>query len=272
MSINARAVAETILAVFASTVALTDSGDSMASWRLYVQGRGLNAAERRCANQTLASWIVSENLGEVRVRLKGSPARQAPPPPTARWTQGRKLHATARFAEGWVFADDRGEFGGGLWWRSDGEPTPVLVLHEPTAAVYEEPNGSLLILSGFLHLDVDEGHVYRLSSTTRPFSPALLATLDGYPQAIGVDGPGFLVATNHSVWSLASSGLPVKRTAVDLRRLAPNSVVRAADGSIYVGLSALILRLEDRGTEVGVEWFLPPQCPVDAFATCACGE
>lgn len=211
----------------------------------------------------MARWTVSNESDDVVV--SPTPAAYA-----SRQAHGNVVNKP--FAGGHLHAENRGEFGGGLWWIPESEPSRQQLLREPVVSIEEEEDGSLLVFTGILHMDVDQGRVYRLRSTPAPLSPVLLGSLDGFPLAVGRDARSLLAVTTRSVWSVGGNEPMNQLAVVDLRRLGATSVLRSVDGSLYVGLTAFVLRLVPHAGGMHPEWLVPQHCAPEHFARCECFE
>ena len=87
------------------------------------------------------------------------------------------------------------------------------------------------------------------------------AVLDGSPEAWLAEDEQLLVVTEAGIWTL-EPGRPVRHSLVlDLGRVGPaDSLIRASDGALYVGLRHYVLALEDVGDNPTETWFAPSDC------------
>ena len=236
------------------------SSQAPAEWHVYARGSSLSWADRLCANRSRDYWQVSDEDGATAIARRhegGAEILNAEAIPS--WVKRTGGQHALDLLDGWLVGKDGGEFGGRLWWiHPDGKKEVLLTSN--VVSLRRLSGRSALAFTGALHGWTDVGRVLRVSIEGGKAEVELLGPLDGLALAICVEGDGFLVATSSGVWLVRSSGAPTRLAAVDLGLLIPNSIVRAADGAIYVGLNAFVLRLRpaERGFEA--EWMLPPGC------------
>lgn len=235
------------------------SSASMAEWHVYRRGSSVPWADRLCANRSRFSWQVSGKDDTVAVTRW----REGTEPQNAEgilsWVKRIGAQHALDLLDGWLVGKDGGEFGGRLWWiHPDGKKE--VLLRSNVVWLLRLSERSALAFTGTLHGSTDVGRVQRVTIENGAARVELLGPLDGLALAVGEHGDDFLAATNSGIWLVRRTRAPLRLAAVDLGLLIPNSVLRAADGTIYVGLSALVLRLVPSEGGFDAEWMLPLGC------------
>lgn len=188
----------------------------------------------------------------------------------------------ARVDDGWLVGFDAGEFGGWLWWfGEDGHenrrirPSPALpvnpddVFHAENVLGLPLVGSQRLVLMGLDHLTGRSGRIFRAVVGSAGWELAPVAVLDAQPDVWLVDGSRLLFLTESGLW--VSDGFEAKRVhPLDLGAFAPTSIVRAADGALYVGMRYYVLRLAERGDAWQESWFVPASCQKMRFRDYQC--
>ncbi len=233
-----------------------------------------SADERRCTDYISLFWSVSVSGGSAIAEVMKTREHLDPIP--FRYAAGRDKQGSryaARAGGGWLVGFDDGEFGGGLWWFPDGRgregsrirpkpssPTnPDDFYHAENVLGLPRVGGQQLVLMGLDHLAGRSGRVFRAVSTAGAWSLEPVAVLDAEPDVWLVDGSRLLFLTESGLW--VSDGFRAQRVyPVDVGGFAPTSMVRAADGGLYVGMRYYVLRLAEAGGRWTESWFAPASC------------
>lgn len=233
-----------------------------------------SADERRCTDYSSLFWSVAASGGSAlavemttREHLDPVPFSYAAGPDR----QGSRY--AARAGEGWLVGFDAGEFGGGLWWFSDGHgqqgsrirprpssPTnPADIYHAENVLGLPRVGGQQLVLMGLDHLGARSGRVFRIVAAAGAWSLEPVAVLDAEPAVWLLDGSRLLFLTDSGLWS--SDGLSAHKVhPLDVGGFAPTSMVQAADGGLYVGMRYYVLRLAEEEGRWTESWFAPASC------------
>jgi hypothetical protein len=238
----------------------------------------------RCPDYSLLFWSVSLADGVAKAERLKSREHVDPIPFSYREGEDRQgSRHVARVQDGWLIGFDAGEFGGGLWWYSqDGResrrirPKPSLptnpddVFHAENILGLPLVGGERLVLMGLDHLSGRSGRVFRAVVTPEGWDLAPVAVLDAEPDVWLVDGSRLLFLTESGLW--VSDGSEARRVhPVDLGAFAPTSMVRSADGALYVGMRYYVLRLAEQHDGTWQEsWFVPASCQKMQFRVYQC--
>lgn len=235
-----------------------------AGWFVYAMKnvKDLDEQTRRCFNYSHNDWRVSLDAGDVKiVKISRGGADQPSLPPLKVEPEMRGRRSVLKFSDGWLLGFDAGEFGGGLWIsNADGSETKRISTDNVKGMV---PIGdAILVLSGLAHMTLDFGNALILS---QPHGASVALEhaihMDGEPRAYARDSDGsVLVVTTYNLSRIKETG--------ELQRLVwlpnftrfqyANSMVKAADGSIYIGMRMFVLRLLP--PEYKEQWLLPEEC------------
>ena len=214
-----------------------------------------------CANWSADEWIVSAAAGRLEIARGGrtKPATTLPfeplPAPEESDTELKKPSVVQPVRGGYLVGYNRGEFGGGLYWFSaDGRKHARLA---PPAGAHSEwfpenvhaiaeHEGSFFVFQGLSHLGSRLGRVLRVRPTEKGWRADVFVALDATPDAVLQERSGsWLMASTDGVSRITTSGA-VKRlwgSSDVLVDTYPSSIARSADGSVYVGMRAWVLRL-----------------------------
>jgi hypothetical protein len=245
-----------------------------------------STSERRCTDYSLLFWSVSLAHGDVQTKPLTTRERLDPIPFSYAKGQDRQGNRhVERVGDGWLVGFDAGEFGGGLWWFSDrgghesrrirpdpsSPANPDDVFHAENVLGLPVVGSEQLVLMGLDHLTGRSGRIFRAVLTARGWMLAPVAVLDAEPAVWLVDGSRLLFLTESGLWE--SDGLSARRVhAIDLGGFAPTSLVRSADGALYVGMRYYLLRLVEGSGGWAESWFVPASCQKVRLReyTCVC--
>jgi hypothetical protein len=161
-----------------------------------------------------------------------------------------------RTPNGFLVAYDSGEWGGGLSWFDEAGAFRQAIMDENTSHILETPDG-ILALTGLAHMTHDAGHVVQLTFDEARWSTHKVE-LPGAPKAalLEPDGALFVATSDHLVRVERGPRVTVLHQGT-WGGLYPNSLVRDASGTFYLGMRYVVARL--RRTEAGYseEWLTP---------------
>jgi hypothetical protein len=167
-----------------------------------------------------------------------------------------------RLSGGWLIGYGGGEFGGSLWWyaapgagRRIGEGNVVDIL--PVAGGREA-----LVFGGLSHMGIDQGRVFRFTTTTEP-ELRLVSDLGASPEvAIAESDESALVLTTRQLWRVAVGGRAERLCALESVYLYPRSMTLLPSGEVWVGMRYFVVRLKPSSDgKCDVQWFAPADCP-----------
>jgi len=243
--------------------------------------------ERQCANWT--DWTAQVRLladGRVEAARNGAGGRAVPPaaaplpfPVVSDIKAGGPL-LTRAIPGGYLVGFNHGEFGGSLWWY-DATGTSRRRLGDAHPVGFADvvlPGRTIVtgVVEGLAHMSEDAGS---LSIVERDAAGALslkpLARFDAAPQAVGRSEPsGTLVATGLAVVRIARDGTIHRVASIDTRGLYPQSIVAAANGSIFVGMRRYVVEIAPATLSTRISWYTDATCAVFRpvrQTSCVCG-
>lgn len=257
---------------------------------------GSPEAELRCTLYSRDYWFVEVIDGRIKARPElRAPRRLDRLPfelPEERDRSGDRH--VLRVSDGWIVGFNDGEFGGGLWWFSPLGHDAIRIRPPADAPIHPDDifaaenvlgfvsvDGKSLVLMGLDHLTGRSGRIFRLVRDSIGWALSPVAVLDSQPDAWVVERTRMLIVTGGGIWTMQAngdleriyalgpldvriidpaSGMLVTTWRVDLGNLAPTSVARGADGSLYLGLRHYVLRLE-HGESGWIEtWLVRSDC------------
>jgi hypothetical protein len=152
--------------------------------------------------------------------------------------------ALARTATGWLVGTNAGEFGGGLF-AVDGPALAVTRVETGPAQAAQNVNGivergdAFVVFQGLF----DSGRVTTLSRRGRNWTASLLADLHRSPAAWQRRRTSWLIVTDTGVIDVAADGRQTALGTFNTMAFYPNSLVEAADGTIWIGVRGGVVRL-----------------------------
>lgn len=203
-----------------------------------------HAAESRCV------WSVSSDPKDAHVTIE----------PSAHVVHPQAQEIRLKTEAGTLMGTNRGEYGGSLSLTGpDGAPSKRL-LAENVIQLLPVKSG-VLVLTGLLHLDADQGAGWLYSKISgEDWSVKKLFDLDGYPRAIYSDKGEILVVTGHGVSRVDELLNHSEVALLPFAQTLPNSVSKDALGRVYIGMNAFVVRLVPTKTGYMHEWFTRPEC------------
>ena len=116
-----------------------------------------------------------------------------------------------------------------------------------------------VVLMGLDHMVGRSGRLFRAEPGAGGWRLVPIAVLDAAPDVWMIDGSRLVFLTESGVWT--SDGRRAERAlAFDFGGLTPTSIVRAADGALYVGMRHYVLRLAEHTSGWEDTWFSPVPC------------
>ncbi len=191
----------------------------------------------------------SPHDGKVTIKLADSRARVRP-------SDGVPIGG------GWMHAFDNGEFGGGIYWFPRGKPTPILVSSRNTPLLIATSKGCFAI-EVLDHMSFSYSRLVRLSRVSTRWVESLVTDLHEAPGEVIQDDNRFVVAMHGYISTVETDGTQreIYRRGFSFDLTGDpgfQSMVRCADGEIWVGSSQGVLRLRPRPDgEYAAQWFLP---------------
>lgn len=177
-----------------------------------------------------------------------------------------------KVTDGWIVGFDAGEWGGAIYWFNPSGtshyqvklPRPVDQFDVENVRAMFPHQDSIVVFQGLSHA-FDRGKVVKLTKGSEGrWSASLLAKLESEPLVCLEDQPGsWVVVTWKSVLRLNANGTrgdlcPASFTG----SLYPNSIVKASDGAIYIGMRHFCARLIPEGTGYRPELLVPTALPL----------
>ena len=202
-----------------------------------------DSREAHCANWADTGWAVA--LTPDSGQLVISPAHHL------------RRH-TLEVSGGRLGADNRGEFGGTIWWQPTGGPT--ITLSEGNLVDFVQLGSQVLGLEGLG--GYGPGRLLKFTRRASDWRVDTLVQLGDAPYA-------YTVVLPDSIFVATTSTLLLIRDTV-VRRLYhsavwyltyANSVARDQAGWIYVGMQSAVARLTSTDSGYQERWIVPASCP-----------
>ncbi|MGH9713717.1 MAG: hypothetical protein ACRD5M_10520 [Candidatus Acidiferrales bacterium] len=244
-----------------------------AGWYVY-SAKEVDSESLHCLNYTMTSWRVSAEDNDVRITEYRPQAVQQSPLPSGfqlrpEWSRGRRH--SLKFEGGWLIGIDAGEWGGGLWITNEDGSASRIIVEDDVSGIVPTAQG-IFVLSGLAHSGFDFGNVLMLShphdmQVTLEWTASLVSAPQAY---VKLADDSVLVIDRFGAWQITSSG-GLKRLFYlkPVRGFYPlaNSIVKTANGTIYVGMRTFVLRFLPGGvgqtgtkSEYTEDFLLPDTC------------
>lgn len=238
----------------------------------------LDRQVRDCFSYSRNTWQIFLEQGAVEIAKSSRGVVEQPQMPPLLKIAPRAMlgHKTfVKFPDSWLLGFNFGEFGGGLWISSlDGRETRQVWDQDIRSIIPVRDN--ILVLSGLAHMSLDSGDALVLSQPHGlEVDVERRVHLDGAPTAYTMDVDGsVLILTTRSL-SRITEAWQLERLLVlpDFVRFQyANSMIRESDGTIYIGMRMLVLRLLP--PDYIEEWLLPDECRKFYLrgTDCACSQ
>lgn len=165
-----------------------------------------------------------------------------------------------RVEDGWICGYDNGEFGGGLYWFSPDGSRHVEIDGKNVAIVGKTSKGIFAVRS-LTHLMFWYADLVAVEPSPAGWKLRSITDLHRSPGPILQAGDRFIYATDEYVSTLETDG-----TQHELYhpwgRISPDSMVRRANGEIWIGSTLALLRLTPKtGGKYAPQWFVPLSRP-----------
>jgi hypothetical protein len=154
--------------------------------------------------------------------------------------------------EGWIVMFNHGEFGGGVEWyaRGGGAPRDIVIGKSGDDGDVQNVNramaldGALFVLQGLSHMSISSGQLAVLWREHAHFTSQVIARYPSEPVDWVLEADGrWLVATREAIWRTSRSGQVELVVRLPDVLEYPSSLVKTADGTLYVGGRDGVLRL-----------------------------
>lgn len=217
-------------------------------WWVYKTGE-LSEADRSCASSSIRARVVATSF-----KSWGLPSGYD------RYPDINSVNTTT-FAGGRFVGEDKGEWGGGLYWVSPDGNTKTKIIDDSPHALLRTSFG-IFVLTGYDGVVPGSGVIWRLDLEGEPAPQAtLIADLDAFPRAVDRAPDGsILIVTDNRLLRLAAPGTVTTLGSIDFDGLNPNSVAEMPDGVVYVGMRHFLARFNAAAPSSRVEWLLPTTC------------
>ncbi len=213
-----------------------------------------------CANWARDSWTVALSPDSTMLQIRPGESRYVD---------------TATVRSGRLTSENRGEFGGDVWWEpTNGRRQRIaqinLVAFAPTRA-------ALMGLAGLAHLSINEGRLVRFDQASNgDWSVRTVLDLGAAPEA-------FTTLADDTLLVVTSGALLTVRAPSHVKAIYRNavwpytyatSVVRDRAGIVYVGMRSTVARLSPAPSGLQEEWLVRAECPArkktSDFGECSC--
>ncbi len=161
------------------------------------------------------------------------------------------------FAGGTLVGENRGEWGGSLLVKENGNGNSREILSENVLKMYPMRDG-VVVVTG--RLDANEGSVWLYSEAAgHSWQINRKAHLHGYPRTIGKKGDRILFAYGDAV-SMMEDFRERQIATLPLLETYPNSIAQDANDNIYIGMDGFVVRLLSDRQSYSQQWFTRPEC------------
>ena len=163
--------------------------------------------------------------------------------------------------DGGLVGENRGEFGGAVWWEPRSGGRQRIAGANPVAFV--RVDGVVYGLEGLAHIIIDTGSLVKFERRADG-SWQVTKTLDlgAAPYAVfpAADGRLLVAASGALLQVRPPSQVTVLHRNPVWRSTYPTSVVRNKVGTVYVGMRSAVARLSPSGSGLKEDWLVPSDC------------
>ena len=233
----------------------------------------------RCWGQSECEWHVAEDERGIAIFHSRPDLRRDPLPVEHLVTLGnpswdsRGVRHVVPVEGGWIVGFNSGEFGGGLWWVAQDGSRYRRLEGSNIVDLIKTPGG-VIALTGLDHLSIrGKGEAFLVSRARhREWRAKRLAVVgaSAYAATTAPDGSVLVVTRTQ----LVRLGLGGRVTVLHTGRwddffqigknsesaFYPGSVVARANGEIFVGMRAVLVRLVPQAHGYSEEWLAPAKC------------
>jgi len=193
---------------------------------------------------------VSRDAKDARIKIE----------PAASLTHQQGQEIRLQTDAGTLVGTNKGEYVGSLSLAGPNGAFVKRLLAENVIQLLPVKSG-VLVFTGLLHLDADQGSVWLYSKTSNnDWSIKKLFDLDGYPRVVYSDNGDILAVTGHGVSRVDQSLNLSKIASLPFAQTLPNSLSEDARGRVYIGMNALVVRLVPTKAGYTHEWFTRSEC------------
>jgi len=249
------------------------ASESIATWKVVIPAKP-GSVGWYCENSFDLVWQVSLNDGVVEA--KGLTLEELysvefnSPAATPQFSFGKLRDFPRRFVEvddGFLVGYNKGEWGGKLYWFSRDTKSHYRISdHQVTGFVRHGTD--VFAFEGLSHMMPGHGSMIKLEKRRGKWTARTIVNLGGEPGPYVAEGPERVLLLAESKWLLSLDFAGSKRllhtSASGFGRA--SSIVRAPDGSIFVGAGRVVMRLTPDGGSFHEQWLVRPK---DAEA-CKC--
>jgi ligand-binding sensor domain-containing protein len=200
------------------------------------------------AGESHCVWSVAQDAGTRRIAIQQT-GRGEP----------KERQVRLQTDAGVLVGTDNGEWGGSLSLADANGVETKRLLDKNVLQLFPSKSG-VLVFTGLLHLGTDEGAVWLYSKgSDGSWSIKKVADLNGKPNAASSNNGGALAVGGHGVYRLDQS-FNLTEIPLPFAQTHPNSISEDAQGRIYIGMNAFVVRLVPAKTGYTHEWFTRPGC------------
>ena len=224
------------------------SDDPLTHWEAIPEEPAENSIILQQARESRCIWGVAQDAGTRRIAIQQT-VRGEP----------KERQVRLQTEAGVLVGTDNGEWGGSLSLTDANGVETKRLLDKNVLQLFPAKSG-VLVFTGLLHLGTDEGAVWLFSKgSDGNWSIKKIADLNGKPNAASSSGGGALAVGGHGVYRLDQS-FNLTEIPLPLAQTHPNSISEDAQGMIYIGMDAFVVRLVPAQTGYTHEWFTKPEC------------
>ncbi len=169
----------------------------------------------------------------------------------------QRVRALAELESGFLVGYNSGEWGGGLYWYARDGALVQRVLDENVVRIV--PMGRrALVFTGIAHLVMDEGQATLLELDGGTWNVVHSLDLAGAPDAFLDEDDGSILVVSGARLVRVSNASKVEilhRASYDF--WGPTSMVRGADGDLYIGSMYVVVRLRPLAVGYAESWLAP---------------
>jgi ligand-binding sensor domain-containing protein len=224
------------------------SDDPLAHWKAIQGEPAEDSTILQQAEESHCIWSVAQDAGTRRIAIQQTVGGEP-----------KERRVRLQTEAGVLVGTDDGEWGGTLSLTDANGIERKRLLDKNVIQLFPWKSG-VLVFTGLLHLGTDEGAVWLYSKGSDGSSSIKkIADLNGKPNAASSSNGGALAVGGHGVYRLDQS---FKLTEIPLpfAQTHPNSISEDAQGRIYIGMNAFVVRLVPAKTGYKREWFTRPGC------------
>jgi hypothetical protein len=224
------------------------SDDPLIDWTAIPGEPAQNAIILQQAEASQCVWRVARDANTRRITIQQT------------MRGAHEVHVVRLQTEaGLLVGTNDGEWGGSLSLTDENGILRKRLLDKNVLQLLPSKSG-VLVFTGLLHLGSDEGAVWLYSKGgDSTWSIRKIDDLNGKPSAVSSNNGDALAVGGHGVYRL-DQALSLTEIPLPFTQILPNSIAEDADGRIYVGMNAFVVRLVPAKSGYSHEWFTRPGC------------